>query len=374
MKFIDQTEIDVRSGDGGDGLVSFRAAKYQPKAGLDGGDGGFGGSVYLLGNAQLNSLSSLYYRRMYAAENGGRGGTNNCTGKDGEDLYIPVPVGTIAYDRETGRQVAEILEDGQAILLAEGGVRGLGNFRFLSSTHQAAEESTDGTPGKEFKLSLELKLIADVGFAGFPNAGKSTLLSVISSATPKIADYPFTTLTPQLGVVEVPGNETWENRSFVAADIPGLIEGASEGRGLGHEFLRHLERTKVIAFILDAFPFDEMQPIEAFEVLERELLNFSEKMHKKRRVIILSKADLAPEGFDWSTVEQPFHDLGLETIRISSVVGLGIPQLKQKVYAIVEEEKHKIDIEDVEVVTAAPREEDTYTWLVRADDDARFGI
>ncbi|MES2746432.1 MAG: GTPase ObgE, partial [Bdellovibrionota bacterium] len=238
MKFIDQTEIDVRSGDGGDGLVSFRAAKYQPKAGLDGGDGGFGGSVYLVGNAQLNSLSSLYYRRMYAAENGGRGGTNNCTGADGDDLLIRVPVGTIAYDRETGRQVAEILEEGQQIMLAEGGVRGLGNFRFLSSTHQAAEESTAGSPGKELKISLELKLIADVGFAGFPNAGKSTLLSVISSATPKIADYPFTTLTPQLGVVDVPGNSSWDSRSFVAADIPGLIEGASDGKGLGHEFLR----------------------------------------------------------------------------------------------------------------------------------------
>lgn len=373
MKFLDQTEIDVRSGDGGDGLVSFRAAKYQPKAGLDGGDGGFGGNVYLRGNSQLNSLSSLYYRKMYAAGNGGKGGTNNCTGADGEDLFIPVPVGTIAYDRETGRQVAEILEDGQAVMLAEGGVRGLGNFRFLSSTHQAAEESTDGTPGKELKLSLELKLIADVGFAGFPNAGKSTLLSVISSATPKIADYPFTTLTPQLGVVEVPGSDSWESKSFVAADIPGLIEGASDGKGLGHEFLRHLERTKVIAFILDSFPYDEMEPIEAYEVLERELYNFSEKMHKKKRVIILSKADLAPEGFDWSTLEKPFHELGLETIRISSVVGLGISNLKQRVYKLVEEEKHKIDIEEVPL-TATPREEDTYTWLVRADDDNRFGI
>ena len=374
MKFIDQTEIDVRSGDGGHGLVSFRAAKYQPKAGLDGGDGGFGGNVYLLGNAQLNSLSSLYYRRMYAAGNGGKGGTNNCTGADGEDLLIPVPVGTVAVDRESGRQVAEILEDGQKTLLAEGGVRGLGNFRFVSSTHQAAEESTDGTPGKELKLSLELKLIADVGFAGFPNAGKSTLLSVISSATPKIADYPFTTLTPHLGVVEVPASNAWENQSFVAADIPGLIEGASDGKGLGHEFLRHLERTKVIAFILDAFPFDEMQPIDAFRVLERELFNFSEKMHKKKRLIILSKADLAPEGFDWATLEKPFLEMGLDTVRISSVVGLGIANLKQRVFKLVDEEKHKIDIEDIALEVTAPREEDTYTWLVRADDDSKFGI
>jgi len=372
MKFIDQTEIDVRSGDGGDGLVSFRAAKYQPKAGLDGGDGGFGGGVYLLGNAQLNSLSSLYYRRLYAAQNGGRGGTNNCTGANGEDLVIPVPVGTIAYDRETGRMVAEILEDGQKICLAEGGVRGLGNLRFLSSSHQAAEESTDGSPGTEIKLHLELKLIADIGFAGFPNAGKSTLLSVISSATPKIADYPFTTLTPQLGVVEVPGSNAWENASFVAADIPGLIEGASEGKGLGHEFLRHLERTKVIAFILDSFPFDELAPIEAFQVLERELFNFSEKMHKKKRIIILSKADLAPEGFDWDALEKPFKKLGLETVRVSSVAGLGIPALKHRVYELIQEEKHKIDIDEVKV--SAPKEEDTYTWLVRADDDAQFGI
>ncbi|MBC7658614.1 MAG: GTPase ObgE [Chitinophagaceae bacterium] len=372
MKFIDHTEIDVRSGDGGHGLVSFRAAKYQPKAGLDGGDGGFGGHVYLVGNAQLNSLSSLYYRRMYAAENGGKGGTNNCTGADGEDLLIPVPVGTIAYDRESGRMVAEVLEDGQKVLLAEGGLRGLGNCRFVTSSHQAAEESTDGTEGKEIKLQLELKLIADVGFAGFPNAGKSTLLSVISSATPKIADYPFTTLTPQLGVVEVPGADTWHNASFVAADIPGLIEGASEGKGLGHEFLRHLERTKVIAFILDTFPFDEMPPFNAFRVLESELFNFSEKMHKKKRVIILSKADLAPEGFNWDTVEKPFRDIGLETVRVSSVVGTGIPNLKRRVFELIQEEKHKIDIDAVTVT--APKEEDSYTWLVRAHEDAKFGI
>lgn len=372
MKFIDQTEIDVRSGDGGDGLVSFRAAKYQPKAGLDGGDGGFGGNVVLVGNAQLNSLSSLYYRRMYQAEHGGRGGTNNCTGATGEDLLIPVPVGTIAYDRETGRMVAEILEEGQKVIIAVGGIRGLGNFRFLTSSHQAAEESTAGTPGTEVKLQLELKLIADIGFAGFPNAGKSTLLSVISSATPKIADYPFTTMTPHLGVVEVPGSDSWENASFVAADIPGLIEGASEGKGLGHEFLRHLERNKVIAFILDSFPFDDMPPYNAYKVLEHELLNYSEKMHKKKRVIILSKADLAPEGFDWSKLEKPFHDLGLETLRISSVVGTGIPAMKRRMFEIITEEKHKIDIEDVKVT--APKEEDAYTWLVRANDDSKFGI
>lgn len=373
MKFIDQIEIDVRSGDGGAGMVSFRAAKYQPKAGIDGGDGGFGGHVYLVGNAQLNSLSGLYYRAMYAAENGEKGHTNNCTGANGADMVIPVPVGTVAYDRDTNEIVAEVLEHNQKILIAEGGKRGLGNYRFVSSTHQAPEENTQGGKGVEISLRLELKLIADVGFAGFPNAGKSTLLSVISAATPKIADYPFTTLTPQLGIVDIPGHDAWNSKSFVAADIPGLIEGASEGRGLGHEFLRHLERTKVIVYVLDAFPLDEMPPVESFSILENELLNFSEKLYKKRRLALLTKTDLAPPDFDWATLEQPLRDRGLDVLRVSSVAHEGLLDFKRFVYAMVQDEKSRIEMEAGPVRMERETDED-YIWITKANEDRVFGI
>lgn len=373
MKFIDETEIDVRSGDGGPGLISFRAAKYQPKAGIDGGDGGFGGHVYLVGNSQLNSLSGLYYRSMYAAGNGERGGTNNCTGASGADMEIPVPIGTIAYDRETGELVAEVLDHNQKVRIAEGGKRGLGNYRFVSSTHQAPEEATQGGKGVEISLRLELKLIADVGFAGFPNAGKSTLLSVISAATPKIADYPFTTLTPQLGIVDIPGKDPWNSSSFIAADIPGLIEGASEGKGLGHEFLRHLERTKVITFVLDSFPLDETKPVDSFKILENELLNFSEKLYKKKRIALLTKADLAPADFDWSSLEDPLRALGLEVLRVSSVAGEGIQQFKRRAFEIVQEEKNRIEMDALPARRERAADEG-YIWITRADEDRVFGI
>lgn len=378
MKFIDQTEITVRSGAGGSGMVSFAAAKFAPKLGPDGGDGGFGGNVFLVGKAQLNSLSGLYYRRIYAAENGARGGSKGCTGRNGQDLEIPVPVGTMAFDQATGRLVCEILEDGQKTCVAEGGKRGLGNLRFVSATHQAPEEHTAGGDPVTLDLSLELKLIADVGLAGFPNAGKSTLLSSMSAARPKIADYPFTTLTPQLGVVAVPEVDPYQ-ASFVIADIPGLIEGASEGRGLGHEFLRHLERTKVIVYVIDPFSWDEIPPIEAFHVLERELGHFSEKLAKKKRLLVLTKEDLAPEDFDWKKVEAPFRDLGLEVLRISAVAQRGLSPLKLALWNVVEEEKSKIEIEvDSNTGTVAAggayQRDETYEWITEATGDHAFGI
>lgn len=373
MAFVDETEITVRSGDGGPGMVSFKSAKNAPKLGPDGGDGGFGGSVYLVGKAQLNSLSGLYYRRRYAAENGAKGGTNNCTGRNGEDLEIPVPVGTQAYNAETGKLVAEVLEDGQRICLAPGGKRGLGNIRFLSATHQAPHESTDGGEGVAMELRLELKLIADVGFAGFPNAGKSTLLSSISAARPKIADYPFTTLIPQLGVVTVPDTDEWGNASFVAADIPGLIEGASEGKGLGHEFLRHLERTKVVVYVIDPFALDEMPPLDAYETLENELRSFSESLANKKHLIVLTKSDIAPEDFDWDEVEAPLKERGLEVLRLSAVARDGVNDFKRRVWNLVQEEKQKVEV--IETPTAPKRAEDEgYVWMSRASEDQDFGI
>lgn len=373
MAFVDESEIFVRSGDGGPGMVSFKSAKNAPKLGPDGGDGGFGGSVFLVGQAQFNSLSGLYYRRTYAAEPGSRGGTNGCTGRNGEDLDIFVPVGTQAFDKTTGRLIAEILEDGQRVCLAPGGKRGLGNMRFLSPTHQAPHENTDGSPGVELELRLELKLIADVGFAGFPNAGKSTLLSSISSATPKIADYPFTTLIPQLGVVAVPEMDPWGGSSFVAADIPGLIEGASEGRGLGHEFLRHLERTKLVIYVIDPFALDEMPAVEAYETLENELRSFSENLANKRHLVVLTKTDLSPPDFDWTKVEKPLHKLGLETLRISAVTHDGIAAFKRRLWLLVQEERNKVE------AVAMPRsrltlEDEGYTWVVRADEGLGLGI
>ena len=274
MKFIDEILIRARSGHGGAGLCSFRSAKNAPKLGADGGDGGFGGHVLFKGNSTLNTLSHLYYMKVYAAGDGERGGLNGRTGANGRDCVIEVPVGTIVFNADTDEVMCEVLEDGELVQLAEGGKRGLGNLRYVSSTHQAPEEHTSGGEGIELNLKLELKLIADAGFAGFPNAGKSTLLSTISAAEPKVADYPFTTLEPQLGVVDVSQQTGEWGKSFVAADIPGLIEGASEGKGLGHEFLKHLERTKVIVFVIDAFPFDETTPFEAFNKLKAELRNY----------------------------------------------------------------------------------------------------
>ena len=338
MKFVDETKIQVRSGKGGSGMVSFRSGKNAPKLGADGGDGGFGGNVYLQGNPQLNTLSSLYYKKLYAAEDGVKGGVNGRTGRKGEDCIIPVPLGTVAVNVDTGEQICEVLDD-EPVLIAEGGRRGLGNMRYLSPTHQAPHEYKAGGPGVEFELGLELKLIADVGFAGFPNAGKSTLLSVLSAATPRIADYPFTTLEPQLGVVDLADCGDYWDSSFVAADIPGLIEGASEGRGLGHEFLRHLERTKIIVYVIDAFPIDETPPLQTFKTLQHELAHFGESLCRKKSVIVLTKSDLTPADFDASGLLADFKALGLPTFQISAATLDGIKSLKVELFNLVNKEK-----------------------------------
>jgi GTP-binding protein len=349
MKFIDSTEIFVASGKGGDGLVSFKTASNKPRLGPDGGDGGHGGDVIFVAAPQLNTLSSVRYKGRYIAENGGKGGTSGKTGKTGADAEVLVPLGTEIYDTATGRLICEILVPGQQEIVCEGGRRGFGNLRFVSSTHQAPEEYVSGQEGRELNLRLELKLLADVGLAGLPNAGKSTLLSVLSAAKPKIADYPFTTLEPQLGVVELRERGEFNLQSFVMADIPGLIEGASEGKGLGHEFLRHLERTKVIAYILDAFPIDGSNPLDTLSLLQNELKSYDEKMFSRRSVVVLNKIDLA-DGEEGGAerlahLKKAIENLGLTVFLISGIAKEGLVDLKEALYKLVQNERRLYEAE-----------------------------
>ncbi len=336
MKFIDSIEIRVKAGRGGDGIVSFLRSKGKPKLGPDGGDGGTGGDVLMVGTRGLNTLSSLRYRAIYSAQDGGKGGSNRCRGKCGEDLLIPVPVGTVVFDELTGDKIGELLHDGEELLVASGGRHGLGNVHWVKSTHQAPEEFRPGGPGEERDLKLELKLLADVGLAGFPNAGKSTLLSRVSAARPKIADYPFTTLVPNLGVVEL-ASDDYQQRAFVMADVPGLIEGASEGRGLGLQFLKHLERTSVIAYMIDVSD-EERSPTAALKILQEELSSFGPELATKRSLVILTKCELVePETLQKARSE--IGTLGHETLAISAITGQGLGELKDRLYALVSEIK-----------------------------------
>jgi GTP-binding protein len=343
MKFVDSTQILVRAGRGGNGMVSFMAAKGKPRMGPDGGDGGRGGHVYVRGNAQLNTLSALRFRAIYRAEDGARGGTNNCRGRFGEDLWIDLPLGTQIRDVGTGALMGELIDDGQEIMVAKGGRHGLGNTHWASSTHQAPEESRPGEVGEERELSLELKLVADVGLAGFPNAGKSTLLSRVSAARPKIADYPFTTLVPNLGVVDCGDSTDYGTKSLVMADVPGLIEGAAEGRGLGHQFLKHLERTSTVVFLLDGTG-DGAEggptPIEALTILRRELGTFSPLLAGKRSLVVISKVD-AVDPDELEDRVQELKEAGDEVLAISAVSGQGLPELKHRLWRMVQEEKQR---------------------------------
>ena len=287
MKFVDEAVIDVQAGRGGSGTVSFRREKYIPFGGPDGGDGGDGGSVYLQADEGLNTLVDFRYQRRFDAESGERGAGKKCTGKGGDDLYIKVPVGTIVYDDETDELVGDLVEDEQVLLVAQGGYHGLGNTRFKSSTNRTPRQSTPGQDGERRHLRLELKLLADVGLLGMPNAGKSTLISAISAAKPKIADYPFTTLYPNLGVVRVE-----YDRSFVVADIPGLIAGAAEGAGLGIQFLKHLSRTSLLLHLVDVAPIDENHdPAQDVKDIEQELEKYSEQLAERNRWLVVNKVD-----------------------------------------------------------------------------------
>lgn len=318
----DEATIVIRSGNGGDGCVSFRREKYVPEGGPDGGDGGRGGDVVIIARRNLNTLSAFVRRRHWKAEHGVQGGGRNCSGADGEDLILEVPCGTLVIDAESEALVADMTEPDQPFVVAAGGIGGKGNTRFKSATNQTPRKATSGQVGTQLSLRLELKLMADVGLIGFPNAGKSTLLSRLSRATPKIGAYPFTTLEPQPGVIERDG------RSIVMADIPGLIEGAAEGVGLGHQFLRHVERCRLLLHLVDGSEGDEDAICERIDILNKELRRFSPLLAGKEQVLVLNKQDVCPELPDIARNIQ--QRIGLQVLTISGVSGQGLRALENE--------------------------------------------
>ena len=335
MKFVDEARIKVKAGDGGNGCVSFRREKYIEYGGPNGGDGGDGGSVYLVAVTNLNTLLDFRYTRHFEAERGENGGTSNCTGRSGADLEIPVPVGTLVRDSETDELIGDLIEPGQRLLVAQGGWHGIGNTRFKSSVNRTPRQHTPGKPGDQRALYLELKLLADVGLLGLPNAGKSTLISAVSAARPKIADYPFTTLNPNLGVVEA-----GTHKHFVMADIPGLIEGAAEGAGLGIQFLRHLGRTRLLLHLVDLAPLDPNQtPADAVRVIETELAHYSPELAEKPRWLVPTKLDtLSPENAT-EEVQTLVDELGWHgpVFTISAVARLGLEPLINAIMTYLEQ-------------------------------------
>ena len=330
---IDNAKIFVRSGKGGHGCVSMRREKYRPRGGPDGGDGGKGGDVILVGDDSLNTLISLTPRPHYRAESGRPGEGSSCHGRNGVDCIIPVPLGTIICDFDSGEVVGDIDVDGQRLLVARGGEGGLGNEHFKSATNQAPRESTPGGAWEEKTLALELKLIADVGLVGLPNAGKSTLLGSMSRAHPRVAAYPFTTLSPNLGTAELPGH-----RRLIVADIPGLIEGAAEGAGLGHDFLRHIERTRVLLHVLDVDPMDGSDPSENYKVIRQELDAYEADLASKPEIILLNKMDLVPEDLREEFLAQ--IESGLDTsesprLIASGATGEGVPEVLEFLWKLL---------------------------------------
>jgi GTPase len=332
MKFIDEATIRVQAGNGGNGCLGFRREKYVPRGGPDGGDGGHGGSVILVASADINTLADFRVQRKYRAESGLPGAGREKTGRSGGDLRVIVPVGTLVRDVDTGETLGDLAQDGEELKVAQGGRGGLGNTRFKSSVNRAPRQTTPGQPGEARHLALELKLLADVGLLGLPNAGKSTLIRAVSAARPRVADYPFTTLHPHLGVVRV-GN----HRSFVMADIPGLIEGAAEGAGLGHRFLKHLQRTRLLLHVLDIAPL-EGDPVEHAQVVAEELARYSEDLAGRPRWLVLNKADLlTPEAAEQARREI-VSSLGWEApvYLVSAEAGTGTERLVQDVMRALE--------------------------------------
>ena len=330
--FVDYVKIYCRSGKGGRGSMHLRRVKYNPNGGPDGGDGGRGGNIYLRGNHNYWTLLHLKYQRHVFAEHGGNGGRDKCHGTDGKDMYIDVPCGTVVYNAETGKFVCDVMHDGQVVMLLKGGRGGLGNFQFRTATNQTPRYAQPGEPMEEMTIILELKLLADVGLVGFPNAGKSTLLSSLSSARPKIANYPFTTLEPSLGIVAY-----HDHKSFVMADIPGIIEGASEGKGLGLRFLRHIERNSLLLFMV---PGDTDDIKKEYEVLLNELNNFNPELNDKHRVLAVTKCDLLDDELMEMLRETLPTDLPV--VFISSVTGLGLSELKDILWRELNSESNKL--------------------------------
>ena len=321
--FIDEVRIYVKAGDGGNGCLAFRREKYVPRGGPSGGDGGRGGDVVLVSNPHQNTLLHLRYNPEHKGERGRHGEGSNRTGHDGQQAVVEVPVGTIVYDEVTGELLHDFTQPGERFTVAAGGRGGRGNARFATSTHQAPTEHEPGKPGEERRLRLELKLLADVGLVGFPNAGKSTLISRISAARPKIADYPFTTLEPHLGVVRLD-----DFRSYVVADIPGLIEGAHLGHGLGTQFLRHIERTRLLAHLVDVSEASGREPVSDFETVMEELASFNPALAAKPMIVVATKMDAAQDTARVESLERLAEQRGLPLFRISSVTGEGVDGLR----------------------------------------------
>jgi len=333
--FVDEAKIAVKAGDGGNVCVAFRREKYVRRGGPSGGDGGHGGSVYLEANPNDNTLLRYRYNREFKADRGRHGEGSNCTGVSGDDMMLKVPVGTLVFDSDNSELLADLKKPGQRVLVAQGGKGGRGNQHFAKPWHQAPREKEEGEPGEERHLRLELKLLADVGLVGFPNAGKSTLISVISAARPKIANYPFTTLEPNLGVVNADGGTgshgTELGRTFVLADLPGLIEGASEGAGLGIRFLRHVERTRLLVHLIDTSDTAEIDPVKAFEIIEGELSAFSESLTQKPRIVVATKLDATTDRSKLEELRRFCENRGLEFHSISAATGEGVKDLVRSI-------------------------------------------
>jgi GTP-binding protein len=339
MKYIDEATIHVIAGKGGDGVASFRREKYIPKGGPSGGDGGRGGSIFAIADRNINTLVDYRFARIHRAKNGENGRGSDCYGKGAEDIILRMPVGTVITNATTGETVADLQHDGQKVLLARGGAGGLGNLHFKSSTNRTPRQFTPGEPGEELDLKLELKVLADVGLLGMPNAGKSTLIRAVSAARPKVADYPFTTLHPNLGMVRVD-----QNRSFVMADIPGLIEGAAEGAGLGHRFLKHLARTRLLLHVVDIAPMDQaIDPVRDAKSIVEELRKYDESLYEKSRWLVLNKIDLLPENEREKACKKFIRSLGWKgkSFIISAISGEGCDGLVYAIMDYLEQESAK---------------------------------
>ena len=355
MKFIDETKIEVIAGDGGNGSSSFRREKFIPKGGPDGGDGGKGGSIFAVADRNINTLVDYRYARIHRARNGEPGRGSDCYGKCADDVVLRMPVGTVISDFETGELIADLSYDGKTALLAQGGKGGLGNLHFKSSVNRSPRQCTPGEEGQHRDLKLELKVLADVGLLGMPNAGKSTFIRAVSAAKPKVADYPFTTLHPNLGVVRVD-----HNRSFVIADIPGIIEGAAEGAGLGHRFLRHLARTKLLLHLVDIAPMDEVtDPVKEAKAIVEELRKYDEVLYQKPRWLVLNKMDMIPAEEREETLKNFLKAYGWEgkSFIISALTGDGCKELT---YAIMEH-LEQCRTEDAQEDVTEPQNQDIPT-------------
>ena len=367
MKFIDEAKIEVIAGDGGNGVASFCREKFRPFGGPDGGDGGKGGTIWAVADRNINTLVDYRFSKLHKAKNGENGRGSDCYGKGADDIMLRMPVGTLIIDQNDGEVVADLTEHGQQVLLAKGGEGGWGNIHFKTSTNRAPRQKTEGKEGERRELRLELKVLADVGLLGMPNAGKSTFISAVSNARPKIADYPFTTLHPNLGMVRVS-----HEKSFVIADIPGLIEGAAEGAGLGIQFLRHLQRTRLLLHIVDLAPFDNVDPVKEAKAIVKELQKYDESLYDKPRWLVLNKLDMVPEGDRKKRVKDFVKRFGWKgpAYEISALTREGCEELVQDIYNYLAEQKQM-----EQRVEAAPLMEESARGINSIDpDDPRFKI